>query len=476
MLNCRMAGVLLVLLFHAFSGKAQFTGKPSPFLDTVPKEVRALMDARLAAENAAITTDKPKIRSFIKTVHKERLDYIVKLFNDDLFLGDSELSRHTSAVFENIVQSNPKIPQDASLYLYRSNSPNALSFGQGTLAFSLALLSRLENDAQVAFILSHELAHYYLGHTRTAIEKYASLNFDKDINKEVKTISRSQYERYSRMKELMKNLELSFNRHSRSHELEADSIGLLFFLNSRYADAVAPVRTMELLDSADAPIFKSRLELKKRFDFKEHPFKDSWLTYRKSTTWYARKEMSDTSQTHPSCLVRAGLLNDQIARQSSTAHFEGQDFSSVKLQAQLDLVEANYHFKLYGKALYLTLQMLEALPDNAYLHAMIGKCFYQLYISQKNHELGKVLELPDPRFPENYDRFLTFVHTLRIGDLEKIAYYYIISQDEKFFENEEFLHAVWLCSQLPVSRLSTTSVEEDYKRLFPQGKYIRQMN
>jgi hypothetical protein len=68
--------------------------------------------------------------------------------------------------------------------------------------------------------------------------------------------------------------------------------------------------------------------------------------------------------------------------------------------------------------------------------------------ARENHVLGKVLELPDPRFNENYDRFLTFFHRLRLSELENLAYNYVISQDEKYFSDEEFLYATWLCSRL----------------------------
>lgn len=466
---------LLVSTCSVIFAQAQFTRKPSVVLDTIPEQILASITSKLESENAAIAIDKSKVRAFIKTINKERADYIVKLFNDNWLLGDSELNRHVTAIFQDILQSNPQLKKDASVYLYRSNSPNALSYGEGTILLSLSLLSRLENDAQVAFVLSHELAHYHLGHTKAAIEKFAQMNFDKEVKKEIRSIRNSQYNQYSRMKELMNGIEFTFNKHSRLHEFEADSLGLQLFLNSPYADNRAPIRTMELLDSVDYPVFDAALDLKKHFDFKQYPFKDLWLTYTKSNTWHAKKDISDTAQTHPGCLLRARKLEAQIANQSQAARFDIRDFEEVKFQARLDLIEANYHFEHYGKALYEAIHMGQVYPDNIYLHAIIAKCFYQLYVSQKKHELAKVLDLPDARFPENYDRFLTFLHTLRLGDLERIAYYYVTAQDEEFFKDEEFLHALWLCSQLPVSNLSTSSVEEDYRRLFPEGKYVLRM-
>ena len=87
MCKIRLVGtVFLSLMLNALSGKAQFTGKPSLVLDTIPKEIQVFMNNKLAAENEAITIDKSKVKAFIKTVNKDRVDYIVKLFNENWFI------------------------------------------------------------------------------------------------------------------------------------------------------------------------------------------------------------------------------------------------------------------------------------------------------------------------------------------------------------------------------------------------------
>jgi hypothetical protein len=106
---------------------------------------------------------------------------------------------------------------------------------------------------------------------------------------------------------------------------------------------------------------------------------------------------------------------------------------------------------------------------------MIAKCMYTLFIYQRNHQLSKVVTLPDPRFADNYDRFLTFIHKLRLGEIAGIAYNYAISRPESNFNDEEFIYALWLCSRLELSKMDPDKVKEEYVAKFPRGKYLKQM-
>jgi predicted Zn-dependent protease len=473
---CAAGLFFLVIMLGSLSGSAQFSVKPAAFLDTIPADVHAAMKARLEVENQSITASKIKVRSFIKMLHKERFEYTVKLFNDDYVIIDSELNTYVEKIFNNICRSNPQIPQDAILYIERSSVANATSYGEGTIVISVSLLARLENDAQLAFVLSHELAHYYRGHTKEVVNQYAEINFDKELNKESRDIRKSQYGRYTRMREFMKGIELMHNKHSRVKEFEADSVGLTFFRNSAYVDLIAPVRTMEILDSVEYEIFRDNLDLKKYFDFKEYPFKASWENYKKPDMWRIRKDKSDTARTHPSCKKRGLALMRQLRFDShSPVYTQREDFERIRRQAKVDLIETSYHFKKYGRALFDALALSEQYPEDVWLHSMIGKCLYQLYQNQANHELGKVLELPGQHNEENYDRLLTFIHQLRLTELENIAYFYIINQNETYFSDEEFLYTAWLASSLKISKLSPHAVAEDYRMKFPEGKYLTVM-
>ena len=433
------------------------------------------MKARLAQDQAAVDGTSTKANAYMKSLYKGRFDFIVQTFNEDRFIVDSELNQYLTEVLQNIQKTNPEWPQDVSVYVYRSSTPNAICFGEGTIAFSLSLLSRLENEDQVAYVLCHELAHHYGKHADIKVEDLTRLNFDKELSKQVKEIKSTTYGQYTKLKDLMQGLELSLNYHSREKEFEADSIGLQLFLNTSY-QTLAPVRTMEILDSVDQSIYRSPLDLRKYFNFKGYSYKESWEQYTKSDTWYAKKNEVDSLKTHPGCKKRSLALQRQLTRANrwpdEQVSSKDEVYSFIRTTSEFEMVESEYHFKGYGKALFQAIMMLEQFPDNAYLHGMIGKCLYKLYESQKNHVLGKVLELPDPRFNENYDRFLTFFHRLRLSELENLAYYYVTNQDEKYFSDEDFLYATWLCSRLSVSKLDPDSVLEELQTKFPDSRYL----
>jgi hypothetical protein len=160
---------------------------------------------------------------------------------------------------------------------------------------------------------------------------------------------------------------------------------------------------------------------------------------------------------------------------NAQAHSSETKAAYFQTRSNFEIVESTFHFKQFGKALFLSLILVERYPNNIYLHTTISKCLYQLYRYQKNHQLGTVLALPDPRFDENYDRVLTFLHTLRLMEIASLSYYYPLTKKELCGNDEEFLYAWWLSSQSEISQESPDKIKLKYKSMFPSGKYIAMM-
>ncbi|RMG67531.1 MAG: hypothetical protein D6722_12985 [Bacteroidetes bacterium] len=59
-------------------------------------------------------------------------------------------------------------------YLLRSSAANAYSTPEGIILVTLGLLAQLETEAELAFILSHEIEHVRAGHARARYERGAS--------------------------------------------------------------------------------------------------------------------------------------------------------------------------------------------------------------------------------------------------------------------------------------------------------------
>lgn len=472
--------LLLGLGINIFSALAQSekTFIPSAFLDTVPEDVHNTLKARLLNDKGRVTV-KGREGDYIKTLYDQRFDYVVSNFNEDRFILDHPLTATLRKITDRIYATNPQLPRELSIYTYRSSVPNAVSFGEGTICLMLGLLERVETEDQVAYILCHEFAHYYAQHAERNIAELAALNYDKELKRTINDIKKDPYRTYAKLKALFNSLDLSLSRHNRKSEFEADSLGLVYYLNTGY-NPYAPLRVMQILGNADRGLFTKNIDFKKYFDFKAFPFQDSWIDYSPSDMIYASpddEEEGDTLKTHPNTKRRFDRIQRQlrITDLDSTQLYIGESFSHLSELASFEILSSHYHFREYGKALFSALVLAESYPRNPYPHAMISKSLYQLYKAQKDHNLEKVLELPDPRFDENYNRFLSFINKLRLHELASLAYEYATTRPTEFYTDEEFIHALWQCSRFEFSKVDAEKVALEYEQLYPNGRYLQEM-
>ena len=476
-----MKSLFLVMVFSvtALFAFAQYpkTFKPSPLLDTIPVEVHERLTQRLIVDKARVTA-KGKQGDYIKSLYDHRFEYVVDGFNEDYFIADHPLTSMLRRIADRIYDANPTLARELTVYTYRSGVPNAVSFGEGTIAIMLGLIERLETEDQVAFILCHEFAHYYAQHAERNFAEMAALNYDKELKRKISEIKRGPYGTYGKLKALFNSLDLSLSRHNRRSEMEADSLGLVYYLRTGY-ERQAPLRVMQILQGADKGLYSDNIDFRKHFSFEAFPFKESWIAYEKSNIIYAslNDDQTDTLKTHPNTRKRFERLRLQlgITELDSAALKHGKPITALSELASFEVISSYYHFKQYGKALFYSLLLTEIFPSDPYPRAIVAKSLYQLHKSQKEHNLDEVLELPDPRFDENYNRFLHFVNNLRLHELANLAYEYVTHQPADFYSDEEFIHALWQCSRFQFSKMDDEKVGAEYERLFPNGKYLSEM-
>jgi Zn-dependent protease with chaperone function len=473
------AGLYLALVLLAFgvNATAQHIAPfvPAPFLDTIPADVHERLTQRLEADKQRVDA-KGKEGRYIKSMYDDRFAYITKIFNDDYFLTNDPLTEMVRRITDRIYTANPHLPRDVNVYVHRSQIPNAVSYGEGTFAIMLGLIERLETEDQLAFVMCHELAHYYRQHAELTASRIAALQSDKDIRKEIRDIRSSVYNRYARIKDLLESINLSTNHHSRQAEFEADSLGLTYYLNTDY-DRRAPLRVMEILDGVDEPAFKGALDLRSHFSFEAFPFNDKWDRYSPSELVYASmvESETDTMKTHPSCDKRLIRLQDLLGLSDAPPPGTDNLFEPLRLRASFETLQALYHFREYGRAFYVALVLSQQYPDHPYPQAMVSKTLYQLFKAQEAHKLHKVLAHPHPRFDENYNRVLSFLGTLRLHEIANLAYEYATSRPVSFYKDEEMLHALWQCSRFKFSKLNSDKVAQEYETYFPKGRYLNEM-
>ena len=479
---------LCLLGLAAFSGNAQ-TMALEPYRrvedqSDIFRQNIIRINARLGRDLAGL----PKTnKEFLAKEYKERADSLKsELVQGNFLLDTSVWNPWFQRIMDEIEKSNPGIPKsDITLLLSRYESANARSVGEGTLVFNVAMLPYMKNESQIAFILCHELAHYVNNHGNNALHQYIITLYSPETQKQLKDISKGKYNKTERALELMKSMAYNGRRHGRYKESEADSLGFVFLSRTRYR-VEESITALQMLDSLDQFVYPS-IPYSSFFNAAAFPFQKSWLEQPSLGGFSSQKPKEsedfnqDSLKTHPDCPQRIALTQAQLAALGE--HPEGKLFLQsedrfLKLQdwSQYEVIEGLYDRGEYGRTLFRSLILLTERPEDAYLNAMTIKSLYEICQYQRNHQLRLVLDLPNPEFSKEYNRFLKFANQFRVSDLVKMTYYYASERWEKHKTNEEFVFASILAAKLMDDKEVLKSRKQDYLISFPQGKYVAEIN
>jgi predicted Zn-dependent protease len=81
------------------------------------------------------------------------------IFNDPVTI-------YINKVADYILADEPELRKKLRFYTLKTNTPNAFSTDQGVVLVTTGLIAQLENEAQLGFILCHEIIHYIEKHVR----------------------------------------------------------------------------------------------------------------------------------------------------------------------------------------------------------------------------------------------------------------------------------------------------------------------
>ena len=228
----RFGSILVCFSFVANTVRAQVS---DPLLST-------LSSTAYAKEATAIAARKPENKYSGKAQQhvyedfiKGRNKAIAHQLEGDGIVADAAALARCNTVLQRMQQSSPAYPfSQIRVFINRSATPNASCYGEGTLQVNLGLLLLIANDEELAFVMGHELAHQFLGHTDSTISRKVAQETDADLRKEVRAINRSAGSRYEKLRALQAQLAAEQGAFSRQHEEEADSLGLLLTRNAGY--------------------------------------------------------------------------------------------------------------------------------------------------------------------------------------------------------------------------------------------------
>jgi len=388
-----------------------------------------------------------------KAIYKERWENIKSVFDKKEVYTSPAAQQYLDAIVSEILKGNPMLKNyPLNCYFSRSGVPNASYIGEGIILFNMGLFHKLDNESEVAFILCHEISHYILKHSENSITRYVTTMNSPEVQDALRKIRKTDYGKREAIEKLTQGLTFNNRRHSRDHEAQADSMGLILLLNTRF-HLSGSIKTLAILDDIDKDTLNMEACLRRELNVQGYPFQNKWTA--KNTgllgghaTLKRHVELDDSLKTHPECKTRIALLQPMITDTSGRLDYlvNKKVFDTLRQSFKYEVVEYAFEADNYTNSLYHTLILLQQYPQDPYLVTQIGRIMNGCFAAQKSHTLGKFIELPAPYQPANYNTLLQFVQNLYLEDFAGIGYNYLKEHATKLNSYPAFQKAFNLSS------------------------------
>ena len=195
--------------------------------DGIKSEGSLPSDFRLSLEEL-YTLDKQRVRDYNDGKLRNRDKVLMASYQINrtmvsgrILYGDP-ITRMVERIADTLLKDYPELRKELRFYTLKSPDVNAFATGQGMVFVCTGLVSQIEDEAQLAFVLSHEIVHYLRKHSLEEISRRKRDSDDIDAETQ-------------EMRDFIK-----YHNRSREMETEADSLGLaMFYLPSPYSKDVA---------------------------------------------------------------------------------------------------------------------------------------------------------------------------------------------------------------------------------------------
>jgi len=484
--------MILRTIFIVIVGSSKLLSQPiseqfplketAPLPKVVTESYKELAKARIA-EMDKTSVSKGEIE------FQENVNYALSnLFRSGEVYFNSDLNEYLQEISDYLLRENP-IKLKIKVFATRLYDVNARSIGEGTLMFDIGLLAKVENEAQLAFIVGHEITHYIKNHS------FESFKSQKQLQEDV---TRSGERMAERIKKNMK--------YSRDSEFEADQYGLKLLGNSDYS-VHESIKALKLLELAETDLYSDSLDYLSIFNSTEMPldslfgiiYKQKKYTYKKGEKKKAQKtyvnqkvkpedetseeaitskeknEDVDMFATHPDIKDRIKTIENiknSPEFKGNKLFILGEDrFMKIRRIARIELVNSLFQSGYYSRALYESLQLLQIEPNNSFLAGTSVKSLYYLskmvFYKERNYALTSSRKVGQ----RAYEPLYHMINKLKPLQLLKVSIAYTDKLTYQFPENDDLIIYKAKMTELNDPK-QALSIYNEYIEKFPNGDHF----
>jgi len=305
--------------------------------------------------------EKRRLRKIKKQFYLENSFAINNLLLSGRIVFNDPVGRYVNKVMDEILKNDKELRSKIEIYIIRSNSVNAFTLQNGVICVYVGLLAQLHNEAELAFILCHELTHFTEQHIMNTVVENANIS-----------AGRGAYRRTTYDEKL-----LAASKFSKKNETEADLIGLQRFLKTGY-DASSLGGAFDIMEYSELP-YTEAVYQKNFLETANLNFPPSYFLKK---TKDIEPDDDDSLSTHPAANLRRVAVLDKLKGldQSGKKKFivGEQEFLTVQKICRYELSDIYLHDREYEAAFYNTYLLMQNNPNSLYLKKCIAKSLYGL--------------------------------------------------------------------------------------------------
>jgi len=457
--------VTLVLLLP-LTMWAQFNEDYEPLVNSgsVPAIFSADPIAKTEANMASnVVLDENQARTFYSKVNFLSRQI---LQSGNIYLNNA-LTFYVDSIVNRLLATGLNLPGHVNVFVSRFTDQNALCLPDGTIIVNIGLLEILENEAELAFILAHEIGHFAESHSAKDLKRLTEIQKrESNFNSRASSAYRS----------------LQFSRDS---EFDADFWALQLVQQAGY-DLYSAIGALSKLKSEPAAK-RSKLNLSDFFENELFQIDTNWVNdkaLKRATRMFTKNnesriasgKMDDIFQTHPDIEKRVEALSSMAETLTKTFEqttvTENRSMGRIKKIAQFEMVENYMRMQNYLDALESSLILLEEYPENIYLNASVARSLHWIsYYKEINN--GKVTGngSKDDKSAD-YLQLVALMNEMGLADAKKLAYSYSKTLKSKNEQNEDYCFYYALNTEHYLGKNLAKVLYQEYILKFPNGNYL----
>lgn len=303
-------------------------------------------------------------RIFLEGIHYS----IDELLHSGMVIYGDEVTNYVAAIAGKLLKGDKTLRSELRFYTIKSNMTNAFSTDQGIVFVTTGLISQLTSEAQLAYVLAHEISHY--------TEKHVVETFDWKIKTARKDQSIEKLSQYSKDK-----------------EFDADRIGLKMYHDAGYS-------MNEILPTFDVLMFSY-------LPFDEVPFP---VTYWNTSKMYipvtmfpkekypikAEEDEDDSKSSHPNIRKRKEAMEKEMKSLSNwgtQVNALGEEkFKYIRNISRFESIRNDVIDGNYADAVYSIFLLEKQYPNSLYLQRMKAKAWLGIAQLKEKNVLNKSLQ------------------------------------------------------------------------------------